>query len=62
MHTMEFNDYNIDSAFESFRLDAAIILIAASALLNISVDQFTSHTKGCYLGQEPVSKVYNRAN
>ena len=35
VHTLGFY---IDSAFESFRLDAALLLIAASALLNISVD------------------------
>ena len=32
--------FYIDSAFEEFRFDRALILILASALLNISVDQF----------------------
>ena len=32
--------FYIDSAFEEFRFDRAFILILASALLNISVDQF----------------------
>ncbi|MCP3908999.1 MAG: ABC transporter permease [Oceanicoccus sp.] len=36
VHTLGFY---IDSAFESFRLDVAVILIAVSALLNILVDQ-----------------------
>ena len=35
VHTLGFY---IDSAFESFRLDAALLLIIASALLNITVD------------------------
>ncbi|MCA9398817.1 MAG: hypothetical protein KC618_03640 [Candidatus Omnitrophica bacterium] len=30
-------------------------------LLNISTEDFVSFTKGCYLGQEPISKVYNRS-
>lgn len=30
-------------------------------ILNVSVNEFVSFTKGCYLGQEPVSKVYNRS-
>ena len=30
-------------------------------LLNVSMSDFVSFTKGCYLGQEPVSKVYNRS-
>tara|TARA_B100000745_G_C20073873_1_gene366683 strand:+ start:43 stop:723 length:681 start_codon:yes stop_codon:yes gene_type:complete len=30
-------------------------------LLNVSINEFASFTKGCYLGQEPVSKVYNRS-
>lgn len=30
-------------------------------ILNISETDFVSFTKGCFLGQEPVSKVHNRA-
>ncbi len=30
-------------------------------LLNVSETDFVSFTKGCYLGQEPVSKVHNRS-
>ena len=30
-------------------------------LLNVSDVEFVSFTKGCYLGQEPVSKVYSRS-
>lgn len=30
-------------------------------LLNVSISEYVSFTKGCYLGQEPVSKVYNRS-
>lgn len=30
-------------------------------LLNVSTTDFVSFTKGCYLGQEPVAKVYHRS-
>ena len=30
-------------------------------LLNVSTEDFVSFTKGCFLGQEPISKVYNRS-
>ena len=30
-------------------------------LLNVSMADLVSFTKGCYLGQEPVAKVYNRS-
>ena len=30
-------------------------------LLNIGDDEFVSYTKGCFLGQEPISKVHNRS-
>jgi folate-binding protein YgfZ len=30
-------------------------------LLNVSLKEFVSYTKGCFLGQEPVAKVYNRS-
>lgn len=38
IHTLGFY---IDSAFESFRLDVALLLIAVSAVLNIAVDQLS---------------------
>ncbi len=34
---------------------------AGEFLLNISEEDFVSFTKGCFLGQEPISKVHNRA-
>lgn len=30
-------------------------------VLNVSAEDFVSFTKGCFLGQEPVSKVHNRS-
>ena len=30
-------------------------------LLNISDEEFVSYAKGCFLGQEPISKVHNRS-
>jgi len=30
-------------------------------ILNVDEDDFVSFTKGCFLGQEPVSKVHNRS-
>ena len=30
-------------------------------LLNVSDDEFVSYAKGCFLGQEPISKVHNRS-
>lgn len=30
-------------------------------LLNVGGDEFVSYTKGCFLGQEPLSKVHNRS-
>lgn len=30
-------------------------------LLNVSTEDFVSFTKGCFLGQEPIAKVYNRS-
>ena len=30
-------------------------------VLNVSEKEFISFTKGCFLGQEPVSKVHNRS-
>ena len=31
-------------------------------LLNVDEQEFVSYTKGCFLGQEPISKVHNRSN
>lgn len=42
VHTLGFY---IDSAFESFRLDVAIILIAVTAMLNIGIDQLSRWTR-----------------
>ena len=42
IHTLGFY---IDSAFESFRLDVAVLLIAVSALMNISVDEIARRTR-----------------
>lgn len=54
-----------DDEFIAFRLDHTIAVQGIDfhheMILNISPDQFTSFTKGCYLGQEVVSKVHNRA-
>lgn len=30
-------------------------------LLNVDENEFVSYTKGCFLGQEPISKVHNRS-
>ena len=30
-------------------------------VLNVDPDEYVSFTKGCFLGQEPVSKVHNRS-
>ncbi len=37
--------FYIDSAFETFRFDVALLLILVSAALNISVDQFSRHLR-----------------
>lgn len=37
--------FYIDSAFETFRFDVALLLILVSAALNISVDQFARHLR-----------------
>ena len=54
-----------DEEFTGFRLDHNLaqqgLDYTNEMILNVSIDQFTSFTKGCYLGQEPVSKVYNRS-
>ncbi|MFT5387637.1 MAG: folate-binding protein YgfZ [Candidatus Omnitrophota bacterium] len=54
-----------DDEFTLFRVKNAIALQGVDynneMVLNVSTGDFVSFTKGCYLGQEPVSKVYNRA-
>ncbi len=54
-----------DAEFISFRLDHNLpqqgLDYRNEMVLNVSVERFTSFTKGCYLGQEAVSKVYNRS-
>jgi len=42
IHTLGFY---IDSAFESFRLDVAVLLIAVSAIMNIFVDEIARRTR-----------------
>jgi len=54
-----------DEEFTLFRLNNNIPLQGKDyndeMLLNVSMVHFVSFTKGCYLGQEPISKVYNRS-
>lgn len=54
-----------DEEFTIFRLKNNIPLLGVDYrddfILNISMTDFVSFTKGCYLGQEPVSKVHNRS-
>lgn len=54
-----------DKEFTLFRLKNDIPWLGVDykdeMLLNVSMKDFVSFTKGCYLGQEPVSKVYNRS-
>ena len=51
--------------FTLFRLQNGIPLLGVDyhdeLLLNVSEKDFVSFTKGCYLGQEPISKVHNRS-
>jgi len=55
-----------DKEFTLFRLDHNIPLMgidyqADEFILNVHEFNFVSYTKGCFLGQEPVAKVHNRA-
>ena len=54
-----------DEEFTIFRLEHNIpihgIDFQDEFLLNIGEDEFVSFTKGCFLGQEPISKVHNRS-
>jgi hypothetical protein len=55
-----------DGEFTLFRLDHHIPLMgvdyqADEFILNVHEYNYVSYTKGCFLGQEPVAKVHNRA-
>ena len=54
-----------DDEFTLFRLKNNIpwhgIDYRDDFLLNVSEEEFVSFTKGCFLGQEPVSKVHSRS-
>jgi tRNA-modifying protein YgfZ len=55
-----------DEEFKLFRLDHHIPLMgidyqADEFILNVQEYDYVSYTKGCFLGQEPVAKVHNRA-
>lgn len=54
-----------DEAFTLFRLRNNIpaqgVDFRDEFLLNVGDDEFVSYTKGCFLGQEPISKVHNRS-
>ena len=54
-----------DEEFTLFRLQNNIPLQGVDYtdefLLNVSEDEFVSYAKGCFLGQEPLSKVHNRS-
>lgn len=51
--------------FLAFRLEHAIAALGVDYkddfILNVSEEEFVSYTKGCFLGQEPVSKVHHRS-
>lgn len=54
-----------EEEFTIFRLKNNIPLLGIDykeeMILNVSGDDFVSFSKGCFLGQEPVSKVHNRS-
>ena len=55
-----------EEAFTLFRLNYHIPLMgidyqADEFILNVHEYDYVSYTKGCFLGQEPVAKVHNRA-
>ena len=55
-----------EDEFTLFRLDHHIPLMgldyqADEFILNVHEYDYVSYTKGCFLGQEPVAKVHNRA-
>jgi len=61
----KFNGNISEEEFTLFRLENKIpihgIDYKDELLLNVSMTRFVSFTKGCYLGQEPISKVYSRS-
>jgi folate-binding protein YgfZ len=55
-----------EEEFTLYRLDHKIPLMgvdyqADEFILNVHEQDHVSYTKGCFLGQEPVAKVHNRA-
>jgi folate-binding protein YgfZ len=60
-------DVNVtEEEFTLFRLKNGIPLQGLDYqkdefLLNVDEHEFVSYTKGCFLGQEPIAKVHNRA-
>ena len=55
-----------DDEFTLFRLKHHVPLMgvdyqAEEFILNVDEYAYVSYTKGCFLGQEPVAKVHNRA-
>jgi folate-binding protein YgfZ len=55
-----------DEEFVRFRLEHNIPFMgvdyqADEFILNVDEHKYTSYTKGCFLGQEPVAKVHNRS-
>ena len=55
-----------EAEFTLFRLKDNLPLLGVDYqvddfILNIDEETFVSYTKGCFLGQEPVSKVHNRS-
>jgi folate-binding protein YgfZ len=55
-----------EQEFTLFRLDHRVPLMgidyqADEFILNVHEFDYVSYTKGCFLGQEPVAKVHNRA-
>jgi folate-binding protein YgfZ len=55
-----------DEEFTLFRLDHKVPLMgvdyqADEFILNVHEYDYVCYTKGCFLGQEPVAKVHNRA-
>lgn len=55
-----------ESEFTLFRLENQMPLMsidyqAEEFILNVHEYNYTSYTKGCFLGQEPVAKVHNRS-
>jgi len=54
-----------EDEYTAFRLEHAIaqhgVDYKDDFILNVSETEFVSYTKGCYLGQEPVSKVHHRS-